>query len=435
MLSGCSSVIYTSASDFDPIQLSSEEYIPPIHIADFLVDGYSLILLLIEKYPPYKIANNRSIDIADIDGDYDLDIISVNKDGYLIIARNQEHRSFEVSKSHPVIGNNIDSVTLSDLNEDRNLDIVAISEGENKKTISVLLGDKDILFHKPISFGVKIEQSLLHIPYVVVDLNYDAIDDFIALGTTNLSLRFGRKDGSYSRPILTEHNMSRRYQNSKQFSTGDLNRDSLPDLIIPYGKLFDITLRGNDTNGKFTRSESLCIGYDSNSILVDDFNADGNNDLIVAQEASGKVSIIDSKDILSGTNQPLKSIRSILRNARLIQLEDMDSDGYLDLISVSPFNDEVSISYGPLEIANLDEVRIGLMTESGNQRFRFDGNAILAQVVNRPIEFLNDFLVFLFTLIHSLFYSISSVLSDNGHKFMPPDRSCDWTYSLAADQE
>jgi subtilisin-like proprotein convertase family protein len=220
------------------------------------------------------------------------------------------------------------NVAVADFNNDTKPDLAVTNQVTNN--VSVLLGNGDG------SFG---GQSLFTVgssPYSIVAGKFNADNNWdLAVtnsGSNNVSILLGNGAGGFSAP--TNFFVG---SNPISIATGDFNNDAKADLAIAnFGGFFSGTvsiLLGTGT-GAFTNGTTVRTRTQPSYVAVARFNADSNDDLIVANFGSDSVSTFFGNG--AGTFQLQQNITTGAGPVS-VEIADFGSDGILD-IAVANYN-------------------------------------------------------------------------------------------------
>ncbi len=229
-------------------------------------------------------------DTGDFDEDGSLDLVVVGLGGSSRLLRGKGDGSFH----DPVVlpGGVGSSVAVGDLDNDSHLDLVV---SQNGSAVEVLLGDGqgNFISGTPAEVG----QSVFQIE--LVDLDQDGNLDLVALHraftpkAVGLTIRLGNGDGFFDAPI--QFNIS-------PLPTGmqikDLNRDGFLDIVTvsngqPVGRNDSLTAVLNNRNGTFSQLQEVDLGDDRpGTVASSDFNLDGVPDLALANQQSDNVTVL-----------------------------------------------------------------------------------------------------------------------------------------------
>ena len=149
---------------------------------------------------------------------------------------------------------------------------------------------------------------------------------------------------------------------------GDWNGDTRPDLAVPHSLSNNIYTWLNSGAGVFTQNNMVEVGLVPRVLTAGDFDADGDMDLAIANEASNSVTVLNN----SGGNFSPRSAITLGAEPSHISSGDLNGDGFWDL--VIPENAASAMA---------------VLINSGNGSFSPQAPYILAQ---RPQDsFLGDF--------------------------------------------
>ena len=239
---------------------------------------------------------------------------------------------------------NSNKIRIADLNHDGLLDVVGIGWGTN--TTSLWLQNSGGTLDSPVIYNVT------HGGYddlEVGDVNNDGLTDIVVMSgqslVPNLGILIQKNDGTFDTPSY--YNAAANIL-TKGVAVGDVNGDSLNDIVVTYG--------GNQPNsriGVFIQNASGIldppVNYSSydipESVHIADVTNDGREDVIVLHGGWEKVGIYRQN-----TNGELKS--EILYDIPLashynphgLALGDINNDGRPD-IAIADYNNGLVILY------------------------------------------------------------------------------------------
>jgi hypothetical protein len=288
-----------------------------------------------------------SIAVGDINKDGKLDFITTNGDVSTVSVRLGDglggfSNSAEVAVGqHPVQG------LLQDFNQDGNLDLVTVSDISN--AVSLRLGDGTGKFTLPITpLKAEIAVGAGTIGLAIQDVNRDGYSDLVAVGqpsgtgTAILSVRTGNGKGIFTGTTVTSLSS---YVNA--MAVQDVNADGNPDLLLAkssnsYNGRGSVSIQLGDGQGSFSSSKTVSVNKNPTQIILGDFNRDGKIDLATAGRTSAttystvSVRIGDGAGSFTGyADYPIGSVGAVNVRTALVALADMNGDNNLDLVSVS----------------------------------------------------------------------------------------------------
>lgn len=267
------------------------------------------------------------ISIGDLDNDGDLDLVLAKGGHRRVINQillNDGRAQFTVRP----VGMEADGSfagLLADIDGDEDLDIiVSNNEGEAKP---VYVNDGKANFTAAGEWGSASWRSRRA---VVGDLNGDARPDIIV---ANRSLRPGQ------RSAFCLNDGTGRFRTCRELEAGqasnvevaDMDRDGDTDIIVPHRDGGQSLILYNDGNANFTRSQSF--GPETtvaSASAVGDLNGDGWPDVVIGDERIS--TFVYLNDGRGGLLPGLQLKFDRLPAPRVIALEDLNRDGHRDIV-------------------------------------------------------------------------------------------------------
>jgi FG-GAP-like repeat len=174
------------------------------------------------------------------------------------------------------------AIVATDLTGDGRLDLVVMhniacftAPCRAARSITVLLGNGNGTFQTPSEIDVGTGPNSM----AVVDLNRDGIKDVaIGGGNTELSVLLGVGNGTFTRqPVVTLVPGGDLFSACNDIGVGDLNRDSIQDLVVPLGNGEGNAILIGNGNGTFQVRSRIQIDETSAPlhVAVADYNRDG----------------------------------------------------------------------------------------------------------------------------------------------------------------
>jgi hypothetical protein len=267
---------------------------------------------------------------GDFNKDGNVDLAVTNGYNSLNIMLGNGAGTFAVTSSYSPAAHAFDAIAVADYNQDGFAD-VALPNGQ------VFLGNGDGTLRAPSAFPTAPDATVV----AAVDLNGDGITDLLTVsspivrltcgqsdfGTTGVSL--GNGDGTFQPVTLFD---SGGCSNPEVFgytafvAVGDLNNDGVPDLIVLSGisdyfsTTPELSVLINARNGTFPAAR-LDISDGSGAVAVNDFNHDGNPDVVLA----------DGSVYLGNGDGTLRFLASASLGGIAVATGDFNHDGNPDL--------------------------------------------------------------------------------------------------------
>ncbi len=226
----------------------------------------------IEGYDVVSDTVFRAFAIGDFNGDgkHDMAVGTYFDDHNVSVRLGDGNGGFaEVAKVK--VGNIPRSIVIGDFNGDGKQDFAMTNTGSVYISIGDGLGN-----FEPEKTVVTVAGSIGSL--IIGDFNNDGKKD-IAVINGYVSILLGDGNGGFTVNTLSNFG---RYSNA--ITIGDFNKDGKQDLasVIRYSLDSNVVTIGlGDGNGGFIESSKVKVGRQPNSIVLGDFNGDGNQDLAI----------------------------------------------------------------------------------------------------------------------------------------------------------
>jgi len=222
---------------------------------------------------------------------------------------------------------------VGDFNSDGNLDLAMWGQGNG---LYGLLGHGDGTFSGVTSSQASGGSSLL-----ACDFNGDGKPDVAYLFTVNSPvIALGHGDGTFNTVNPLES------YSVTSFAAADVNRDGKPDLIFTDPNGFVQVLRGNGDGSLEVLPAGYPAGANPSAIAVGDFNNDGIADVVVTNSGSaGPNTISVLLGNADGSFGPPQAAATDL-NPQSLVLGDFDGDGNLDVVVIHATQSTMAILLG-----------------------------------------------------------------------------------------
>ncbi|RVU18718.1 FG-GAP-like repeat-containing protein [Methylobacterium oryzihabitans] len=241
-------------------------------------------------------SNPRSVTTADVNGDGRQDLLVANYLSNTVSVRlGVGDGTFTSATDVPTGGGPI-SVTTADVNGDGRQDLLVANNASG--TVSVRLGRGDGTF----TSATDVPTGGGPISVTTADVNGDGRQDILVANylSGTVSVRLGRGDGTFTFTSATDvATGSRPYS----VTTADVNGDGRQDILVANAGSDTVSVRLGRGDGTFTitSADDVPTGGGPISVTTADVNGDGRQDLLVANEGSGTVSVLLGTNVTAAT--------------------------------------------------------------------------------------------------------------------------------------
>ena len=227
------------------------------------------------------------------------------------------------------------AIAAGDFNEDGNTDLAVVEfGGTGYSVLALYLGGGDGKFRAGAKYRLGIQTSFL----TLADFNGDGHLDVAAPDSGNgingsVMVFFGTGKGTLKKP-------ARYYLHAEPASmaAADLNRDTHPDLAVV--TLGNVAVLLNDGTGKFQKPVSYSAGGgETLDIVTADLRNDGRQDLVIANNSAGMVVLLNKGN---GTFSKPTIYVATCHNCQApsaCTLADFNLDGNLDVACATNIDD------------------------------------------------------------------------------------------------
>lgn len=221
-------------------------------------------------------------DIIDLDNDGLLDILTATINGELIWYKNESNNAFDKTVISSVPGNTLVSLSVTDADNDDDLDIFVANFGLNIIQLYENDGDENFTPHQ-IAGAMTIDPNDVFFEITEIEamhLNDDNIIDFIV----------SQNDPNHPLRIFIGTTSGYTYQNIESTSgaslnqlnqVADFNNDGDIDILFSLANN-SINWLDNDGSGNFSTMATMTPMDEVSDAVLEDFDGDGDRDLIAS---------------------------------------------------------------------------------------------------------------------------------------------------------
>ena len=234
---------------------------------------------------PFNVGNiPADVTIADIDGNGLLDLIVANSAGdNLSILSGNGDGTFK-PQTQVSVGSVPVSVTAGDLNGDGNIDLIAANSGNN--SVSVLIGNGDGTFRAPVNYSV----GSVPISVGLADLNGNGSLDIVSAneGSQSVSVLIAIGDGRFYDAV--GYNLG---GEPSAMVLADMDNDTTADIVVTREN--DVLILYGNGNGTFAETRSIDMGEAPLGLAIGNLSRDGTRDIVTANPSANNVSVVLAK--------------------------------------------------------------------------------------------------------------------------------------------
>jgi sugar lactone lactonase YvrE len=263
----------------------------------------------------------QSIVVSDVNDDGNLDLIVANEGNADVgVLLGNSNGTFQPQTTSPV-GNNPVFVAVGDFNGDGVTDLAVANLADN--TVGILLGLGDGTFQTQVTYSVPNPIGI-----AVADFNHDGILDLAVTGSTEgsiVAVLQGVGDGTFTQPNSPINIPA---NNAGWLAAGDLRNSGTMDLVVPDRAGSNVYVLLGNGNLTFQTAVAYAGVEGPWQVALGDVNGDGVLDLVAPNtEADGLVSVLlgnGDGTFAAATNY------TVGNNPASVALADFNGDGLLD---------------------------------------------------------------------------------------------------------
>ena len=287
------------------------------------------------KYSP------SSIVAADLNGDHQTDLVVMNSPDSIGVFLGYGNGTFASQKTYSTgKDSSPNGLAIGDLTNDTILDIIVANRESN--TIGIFLGRGNGTYTQQKAYRLPSRSNPSRV--ILSDLNNDKILDIIVAnsGRNNIGILLGYGNGTFkTMKTVSTNNNSEPYS----IATGDFNNDTYIDIAVAYRK-GNIEVFFGDGHGTFSTQRIYSTGdqSDLSTIIVADLNNDSKLDVAVSNFGYGDGRL----DVFYGYGDGKFAARKIYSTGwdsdpASIAVCDFNHDSQLDLAIIYRNQDNIGV--------------------------------------------------------------------------------------------
>ncbi|MCU7815842.1 MAG: DUF4347 domain-containing protein, partial [Candidatus Thiodiazotropha sp. (ex Rostrolucina anterorostrata)] len=266
---------------------------------------------------------------ADIDGDGDMDIISVSNSTDAVAWHENDGSQGFTTHNITTAADGVISVTVADLDGDGDLDILSASQDDHKIAWYENDGSENFTAHT-ITTAATGASSV-----AVADMDGDGDLDVLSTSESGNSIDWYRNDGSEN---FTAVNIASA-NSPNSVTIADLDGDGDQDVLVAAYLDDTVVWYQNDGSGNFTTHTITTTADGAHSVTVADLDGDGDLDVLSASEYDDTVAWYEND---GSANFTAHTITTTADGANSVAVADLDGDGDPDVLSASIWDKTVA---------------------------------------------------------------------------------------------
>ena len=317
----------------------------------------------------------RSLTIADIDRDGDMDIaVASEGTNSVSVLTNNGSGDFTATATLPV-GLAPNNVAAGDLNSDGLLDLVIANTNSNSISLLINNGGGTFASQVPVLLNGSPQAS------IIADFNNDGFADIAVTDTTSandaVALLLNDGTGNFATPVdfpVGNH--------PRAIAGSDFDSDGRIDLVVSNRDDNTVSVLFN-TGGGFSLPNNYNVGTDPVAITAGDWNGDGNVDFAVSNRLSGDLYVF----LNNGAGSfPSSDTYPLGAEPRGLNAGDFNGDGVVDLAATNFSSNTLQVLFNNFGAGQNDPPAAPVLTSPADRAFINPNTTPIQLSWNVPVD-------------------------------------------------
>ncbi|MBL4605148.1 MAG: VCBS repeat-containing protein, partial [Flavobacteriaceae bacterium] len=275
----------------------------------------------------------NSLSIADFDNDGDLDIVTsnVSTSVYIRLFTNDGNENFTgtLILRNEIFVQDSKTVSIADIDNDRDIDIISHA---SLGRLAINFNDGNGGFVAPLFTTTSLTDLF---GLFTADIDGDGDLDIVSSSKDENTLAWYENNGA-GNFTSSEHIVATDATSIRNVSAADIDGDGDMDLMSASASDNTIAWYENDGSQNFTKITIDTSAMNAQDVSASDVDGDGDIDIIAASKDDDSVVLYvnDGSDVFTK-----KVITNVADGAKFVRVVDIDSDGDLDIIGSSDLDD------------------------------------------------------------------------------------------------
>ncbi len=321
----------------------------------------------------------RGIAMGDLDADGDVDVALANAGSDNVSVLWNDGRAVFAAGGIFGSGGTVPvAIAAGDLDGDGDVDLVVSNSTSNN--LGVLLNTGGGGFAAAVTYATGVGPGQLRLGDIDGDLDLDVV--VVNNGAASISVLRGNGNGTFAAAVHLPAGVG---VSLKELDLGDIDGDGDLDVVVAVDAEGNVEVMRNLGGGVLDASVVYAVGASATSVAIGDFDGDGRRDLAVTDPATKGLVLLRNTGNADPAAFAAAGTTVVLINTSDLQAGDIDGDGDLDLVTLSPNGGSSNVQLLVNDGAGVF-TRTDLATDNNPLRAaigRLDGNSYLDVVISK----------------------------------------------------